>query len=108
MYYTVAIVSIGKGTIPDVRASLILPPEVQFLSTDLPPTTAPQVGSFGVLTWQLGDMSSYPNQPFHVAALVRPDLEIGHQFWGELTVTNGTGFTITKRRKSYVGNGNLH
>jgi protocatechuate 3,4-dioxygenase beta subunit len=108
MYYTVAVVLIGKGIVPDVRASLILPPEVQFLSTDLPPTTAPQVGSSGVLTWQLGDMSSYPNQPFHVAALVRPDLAIGHQFWGELTVTNGTGFVTTKRRKSYVGNGNLH
>lgn len=108
MYYTVAVLLIGKGIVPDVRASLTLPPEVQFLSTDFPPTTAPQVGSSGVLTWELGDMSSYPNRPFHVAALVRPDLELGRQFWGELTVTNGTGFIATKRRKSYVGNGNLH
>ena len=93
--------------VPDVRASLTLPPEVEFVSTDLPPTTAPPLGSFGgQLTWKLGDLISYANQPFHVEVRVRPDLPIGQRFWGELTATNGTGFSKTMRRMSYVGNGN--
>ena len=107
MYYTVALVLSGKGVVPDVRASLTLPPEVEFVSTDLPPTTAPPLGSFGgQLTWKLGDLISYANQPFHVEVRVRPDLPIGQRFWGELTATNGTGFSKTMRRMSYVGNGN--
>ena len=103
MYYSVAVVLFGKRFVPDVGAAVTLPAEVEFLDANPAPATAPTVGSSGVVTWALGDLTGPTNQPLQVHVQVRADLPLGLQFTGFLRVDNGLGEVATASRLSRVG-----
>jgi hypothetical protein len=101
--YSTVILVYGRSLIPDVRATLTLPPEVQFLSATPAPVEAPAVGSSGVVQWNFGDLQGPGNHRAVVVAQVRNDVVFGDTFFGFLHVENGLGETVDKSRRSYVG-----
>jgi hypothetical protein len=103
LHYSVAIVVYSRSLIPDVRATLALPPEVEYMYAEPTPDEAPPVGSSGLVRWNFGDLQGPANRPALVVTRVRGDVAFGDTFSGTLTLENGLGEVITKSRLSYVG-----
>ena len=101
--YSAVILIFGHGTVPSVRATLTLAPEVQYISADPPPADAPAAGASGTVTWNFGDLTGPSHQQIQVVARVRDDLLLQTQFTSTLHVENGLGEVVDLSRLSRVG-----
>lgn len=103
MYYSIALVTYSRGTTPQVKAYLDLPPEVEVVSISPEPTTAPPAGASGEVFWDLGDLTGPANRPLEVRVRVSRYATLGTQFTSTLRIENGAGETYLLDRLSRVG-----
>jgi hypothetical protein len=97
------VISISGGTVPDVRATLTLPPQVQYIDSNMMPTSQPASGaSGGVVTWAFGDLTVPGNISITVRGRIRADLAVGTTFTSKATASNGRGQLTTVSRISRV------
>jgi len=101
--YSAVLLTYSRATVPNVRAQLTLPPELVFVSALPPPAAAPSVGSNGVISWELGNITGPANQSLEVRASVRADTPFNTNVVVPLHIENDVGETFDVSRTSRIG-----